>query len=173
MADWFIFDVDDGVSLPFGGPSSVKKRIIRKQTADKLLQKFAVPIDLGPDPEEMQIKGRISPAAEAVKLYDVCKRAEQDAMFIKVNNDPEFKDFEGQFLVSKVDIGMNKPEFDAATGKTVRTYDITFIKFTDDIGNGDSGEGILDEEGIGFGDFGFNFEDFDFLEFILGADIFT
>ena len=173
---WFIFDADDGIALPFGGPQKVSRRIMRKQTANKILEDFPLPFDLGPDSFELQLTGLISPPAEADKLYEIAKRAESESITITVTNDTlgqdkdKFDKINGQYAVSRGDISISAPAFDS-NNKIVQKYDITFLQFAEqsDLGNGDSGDKSLDEPGIGFGDINLTFGDFDFLNL---ADLF-
>jgi len=162
----------DTIELPFGGPQSVKRRVIRKQTADKIISQFPFPVDLGPDAFEFQIKGLISPAELADQFWEDVKNPDKDKFVIEVTNDPEFEFFSGEYVVNRSDIGMTKPQFDSVTGKIVQNYNITFVQFSQDIGNGSTGDLNLDEDGVGFGDFNIDFN-FDFVNFILGVDLFS
>jgi len=168
---WTIDDANDGVTLPFGGPQSVKRRVIRKKTAQSILSQMPFPIDIGPDAFELQIKGLISPAAEADKLWEIVKRADRDSVVVSITNEPEFEFFTNQYIINKSTVSISKPAFDA-NGKIVQNYDITFVQPPEDIANSDDGEKIIDEDGIGFGDLGDDFV-FDFLTFILGVDLFA
>ena len=156
---WDIGDDVDGVTLGFGGPQTVKRRVLRKQTADKILANFPLPIDLGPDSFELNIKGLISPASEAVKLWDIVKRADVDSIIVNVIGEPEFVQYTGQYVINRADQGMSKPMFDAVTGKTVQEYNITFVQFTENVQNVDDGEKTLSEPGVGFGDIDLLFGD--------------
>lgn len=157
---WVIGDDVDGVILPFGGPQTLNRRVMRKQTADKILEDFPIPFDLGPDSFEMVMTGLISPAAEADKLWEICKRAEQESIQIVVLNEAEFAKFTGLYAVSKGDISISGPMFDE-NGKSVQKYAITFVQFAEqgDLGNGDSGDSVGTEPGIGFGDIDISFGD--------------
>lgn len=169
---WYIYDQTQenndtiGVRLPFGGPQKVNRRVMRKQTANKILEQFPLPFDLGPDSFELQLSGLISPPEAADKLYELAKRAETESMTITVNNDSfgqdadHFNRINGQYAVSRGDISITAPAFDE-NGKLVQKYNITFIQFAEqsDIGNGDSGDLVNDEPGISFGDINFSFGD--------------
>jgi len=166
---WTIGDADDGVTLPFGGPQSVKRRVIRKKTAESILSQMPFPVDLGPDSFQMQIKGLISPAAEATKLWEIVKKADQDSIPVVITNESEFEDFSNQYIINRSTVGISKPRFDE-NGKIVQNYDITFVEPPENIGNSDDAEKVTDEDGVGFGDLGDDFV-FDFLNFILGVDL--
>ena len=166
--------IDANIILPHGGPQLVKRRVLRKQEADKLLEKFPLPVDLGPDSFKLQIKGLISPALLADQLWEVVKKAGQESIQIQITGEPEFEFFAGRYTVNKADSGVKKPMFDE-NGKLVQEYDITFIAFTEqgDTQDIDTGDKILDEPGIGFGDFEDIFDDF--ADFIIPGftDLFT
>jgi len=168
---WTLDDAVDGITLPFGGPQSVKRRVIRKKTAESILSQMPFPIDLGPDTFELQIKGLISPASQADKLWEIVKRADRDSLVISITSEPEFEFFGGQYIINRSTVGISKPRFDE-NGKIVQNYDITFVQPPEDTGNSDNGENIGDEDGIGFGDLGDSFL-FDFAKFILGVDLFS
>lgn len=164
---WIIGDNDTsapenqgGVELSFGGPQRIDRRILRKQTADKILEDYPLPFDLGPDSFELQLSGLIYPPAAADRLYEMAKRAESDTIII-TNDDPNFQKLNGQYAVTRGSISISSPQFDTETGALVQRYDITFIQFAEqsDTGNGDSGDEVGDDDGIGFGDFDFGFGD--------------
>ena len=144
----------DTITLPHGGPQFVQRKVLRKQEADKLLEKFPLPIDLGPDSFKLQIKGLISPASEADKLWEVVKKAGQESIQIQITDEPEFIHFAGRYTVNKADSGVKKPMFDE-NGKLVQEYNLVFIAFSEqgDTQDVDTGDFILDEPGVGFGDF--------------------
>ena len=156
----------DTITLPHGGPQFVKRLILRKQEAKTLLDSFPLPVDLGPDAFKLQIKGLISPALLADQLWEVIKKAGQESIQIQVTDEPEFTFFAGRYTVNKADSGVSKPQFDD-NGKLVQKYNITFIAFSEqgDTQDGDTGDFILDEPGVGFGDLESIFGDFaDFIE---------
>ena len=157
---WHIGDDVDGVELPFGGPQTLSRRVVRKQTANKILEQFPIPFDLGPDSFEMTMTGLISPASEADKLWEICKRAESESVIITVKNEPEFSKFNGQYGITRGDLNITGPKFDE-NGGIVQTYTIVFIQFAEqsDIGNGDSQDIVNDESGVGFGDVNVSFGD--------------
>ena len=169
---WFIYDDAQefgetiGVRLPFGGPQKVSRRVMRKQAANKILSAFPLPFDLGPDSFALQLTGLISPPKAADKLYELAKRAEVESITITVKDDSfgddatHFNKINGQYAVSRGNLSITKPQFDE-NGKLVQKYDITFIQFAEqsDVGNGDSGDIVNDEPGIGFGDINFSFGD--------------
>jgi hypothetical protein len=148
--------INNEVILPFGGPQEVRRRLLRKQSAEAVIESFALPFDLGPDSFELNIKGLISPASEAQKLWQICEKAEQSSITITVENEPEFETFinNSLYAVNRADIGMSEPRFDADTGAIVQDYDITFVQFPgSDVQPTDSGELESDEAGVGFGSF--------------------
>ncbi len=157
----------DEIELSFGGPSGIQRRVLRKQTANKILEQFPFPVDTGPDAFELQLKGMITPALLADQLWEKTKAAEQPELRLEVSNDPEFEFYTGNYAVNRSTIGMSKPRFDSATGKIVQDYNITFVQFAEDIGNGDTGDKGLDEPGVGFADIPENFGDFIFDTFQL------
>ena len=149
MVSWTL----DTIDLPFGGPSSVNWGVLRKLTANNILEQFALPVDLGPDSFELQIKGLISSGVEIEKLRETVKKAEKDTIQLEVLPiDNEFAIYTGKYIVSKAKIGQKGPQFDGATGKIVQEYNLTLVQYA---GGGTFSEGlsddlVQDEDGVGF-----------------------
>ncbi len=149
MVTWTL----DTVDLPFGGPSSVNWGVLRKLTANNILEQFALPVDLGPDSFELQIKGLISSGVEIEKLRETVKKAEKDTIQLEVLPiDNEFAIYTGKYIVSKAKIGQKGPQFDGATGLIVQDYTLTLVQYA---GGGTFSEGlsddlVQDEDGVGF-----------------------
>lgn len=156
----------DTVNLPFGGPTSIEWGIVRKQTANKIVENFPFPVDVGPNAMELKITGKITGATEIDKLREVVKRAEKQTIQLIVT-DPEFTMYgsgsstDGLYAVGRAKIGQKGPQFDASTGLIVQDYDITLVQFAEggSVGEGDTADLIEDEEGVSFGDLNTIFED--------------
>ena len=150
----------DTIDLPFGGPESVQWGILRKQTANKIIEQMPFPVDIGPDSFELQIKGRITSGVEIEKLRETVRRAEKETAQLEVT-DPEFTIYTGKYAVGKAKIGQRGPQFDGTTGKIVQEYNITLVQFAGGgtFSDGLSGDLTLDEDGVGFGDLNVLFED--------------
>lgn len=150
----------DTVNLPFGGPESVQWGILRKQTANKIIEQFPFPVDIGPDSFELQIKGMISSGVEIEKLRETVRRAEKETAQLEVT-DAEFDIYTGLYAIRKAKIGQRGPQFDGVTGLIVQDYDITLVQFADggSISDGLEGGLNLDEDGVGFGDLNDLFDD--------------
>ena len=143
----------DTIDLPYGGPQSVTWGVLRKLTANNILEQFALPVDLGPDSFELQIKGQISSGLEIEKLRETVKKAEKDTIQLEVlPEDDEFAIYTGKYIVSKAKIGQKGPQFDGATGKIVQDYNLTLVQYADGgtISDGLSGDLNQDEDGVGF-----------------------
>ncbi len=150
MVSWTL----DTIDLPFGGPQSVNWGVLRKLTANNILEQFALPVDLGPDSFELQIKGQISSGVEIEKLRETVRRAEKETIQLDIlPTDNEFAIYTGKYIVSKAKIGQKGPQFDGATGKIVQDYNLTLVQYA---GGGTFSEGLSgdlnqDEDGVGFG----------------------
>lgn len=158
MVTWIL----DTVDLPFGGPQSVQWGILRKQTANKIIEQFPFPVDIGPDSFELQIKGQIASGIEIEKLRETVRRAEKETAQLEVlPTTDEFSIYTGKYAVGKAKIGQRGPQFDAATGKIVQDYDITLVQFAGGgvFSDGLSGDLNLDEDGVGFGNLNDLFDD--------------
>ena len=158
MTTWVL----DTVDLPFGGPSSVQWGILRKQIANKIIEQFPFPVDIGPESFELQIKGQITSGVEIEKLRETVRRAEKETAQLEVlPTTDEFAIYTGKYAVGKAKIGQKGPQFDGATGKIVQDYDITLVQFAGGgtFNDGNSGDKVLDEDGVGFGDLNVLFED--------------
>ena len=152
----------DTIDLPFGGPQSVQWGVLRKQTANKIIEQFPFPVDIGPDSFTLQIKGKIVSKLEIEKLRETVKRAEKETAQLEVlPSSDEFSLYTGIYAVSKAKIGQKGPQFDAATGKIVQDYDITLVQFAGggSVSDGLTGDLNQDEDGVGFGDLNDLFED--------------
>lgn len=158
----------DTITLPFGGPQTVQRRVLRRQTSNKIIEDFPIPVDIGPQSYELRITGLIhargNNGSNADQLWETVKAAENPTIQIIITDEPEMADYGGNklYAVNKADVGMSRARFDASTGEIVREYDITFIEFEEDIGEQDTGELELDEDGIGNGDLNLSFGDFVF-----------
>ena len=158
----------NSILLPFGGPQTEKRGVLRRQTANKIIEQFPFPVDIGPQSYELTITGLIHAighaGSNADQLWEDLKNAEKPTVQLVVT-EPEFAKYSGLYAVNKMDIGMSKPMFDATSGEMVKEYNITFVQFAEDIGELDTGDNSLDEPGIGFGDINITFGDMIFDSF--------
>jgi hypothetical protein len=150
----------DEVELSFGGPESVFWGMIRKQTAKKIVQNFPTPVDIGPDSMELTITGKLINGVIIDQLREIVKRAEKETAQLTVT-DPEFDMYTGLYAVGRSKIGQKGPQFDPETGSIVQDYTITLVQFAEGglTEDGDTGDKIGDEDGVGFGDIDGIFED--------------
>lgn len=153
--------IERGIVLPYG-VSEVRRRVLRKDTAESVMQDFGLPFDLGPESFELHIRGLITPASEANKLWEIAKRPDRAAVTITVIDEPEFEMYSGYYLINRADIGLSRPMYDAETGKVVQEFDLAFINPSAEgtVGFADSEEVKLDEPGVGFGDIAQQLSDF-------------
>ena len=144
------------VTLPIP-PESIDRRVLRKQTVDKIIEDFPFPIDTGPDSFELQMKGLIYPNLAAFLLWENIKKAEEPTTQIEVaDGDVEFQIYNGKYAVNKASVKVDGPFFIKDSGFAsgegpVHKYDITFIQFADqgDLSDGDTAEFEGDETGTG------------------------
>jgi len=143
------------IQLPIP-PEEVEKSAVRKLEGESAIKQFGIPLDLGPDVFQFQLKGLIWPTVKAGQLVDMIKREDRDSIVVRTD-DPNFEAFTGQYLVQKTSVKLSGPEFIKDTGFTggegpVHHYDITFVQFANQssIANGDSLDLEGDETGIGF-----------------------
>jgi len=164
----------DGIVLPID-PTKVDRRVLRKQEATNILQQFPLPFDLGPDTFQLNLKGFIFPSLLADQLWEVAKSPDNSSIQIEVTNDTEHEFYNGRYAINKASVKRTGPEFTKVSGNdvAVHRFDITFIQFGEQgaIGDGDSTDIDLDEDGVGF-DIEDIFGTFDFSSFINVLDDF-
>jgi hypothetical protein len=155
-------------------PTTMTRRVLRKQEAKQILFDFPIPTDTGPDLFELQITGMIWPSNKAFALWELTKNADEPSIQITVDeNDPNFGMYNGRYAVNKSQSTVSAAEevkdagFIGGSGPLHR-YDITFVQFADQGSTQDTD--VIDPDGDEDGP-GFDFPDdtgdsFDFEEFI-------
>lgn len=146
------------VTLPVP-PTTIRRRVMRKQEAKQILFDFPIPTDTGPDMFELQITGLIYPSNTAASLWELTKNADEPSIQIIVDevNNPNFAQYNGRYAVNKSEVFMEAPQYIDDPGfiggsGPVHTYDITFVQFaeTGAIQDADIVDLEADEDGIGF-----------------------
>ncbi len=143
----------DSLSIPID-PTSIERKVLRKQEATSILQQFPLPFDLGPDAFELTIKGFVWPSLLADQLWELTKQAEAPSIQIEVTDDEEHEVYSGLYAVNKASVKRKDPEFITVDGKqkAVHRFQFTFVQFGEGgiVSDGDSGDIDLDEDGVGF-----------------------
>lgn len=145
------------IPLPVA-PTSIKRRVLRKQEAKQILFDFPIPTDTGPDLFELEITGLIWPSYKAFALWELTKNADEPSIQITVDEvlEPNFAFYNGRYAVNKSEIGAAAAQSVADTGFVggigpVHTYSITFVQFGEPGAISDSEviDPTSDEDGIG------------------------
>ena len=146
------------INLPIA-PSSIRRRVLRKQEAKQILFDFPIPTDTGPDLFELQITGWVWPSAKAYALWELTKNADEPSIQIEVDEvaEPNFALYNGRYAVNKSEIFADAAQHVSDAGFVggegpVHKFDITFVQFADQGSTADTDiiDPELDEDGTGF-----------------------
>ena len=162
------------INLPIA-PTTIKRRVMRKQEAKQILFDFPMPTDTGPDLFELQITGLIWPSSKATALWELTKNADEPSVQIEVDEslEPNFAFYSGRYAVNKSQIGTEAvqqivdTDFSGGVGP-VHAYNITFVQFAAQGNTSDTDiiDPVLDDDGVGFDIPDGTNEEFDFQEFV-------